>query len=59
MLEVLESVLKTAACSEGHMEMEQVGAGLSGGEGQLGKGKVSWGRGRQHEAGTTMMKLQT
>lgn len=40
-LEVPESVLKTAACHEGHGEMGQVGAGLSGGEGELGKGEGS------------------
>lgn len=41
LLQVPKSLLKTAAFNEGCVEMGQFGAGLSGGEGELGKGKAA------------------
>lgn len=40
-LQVPKFLLKTAACNEGCVDMGQVGAGLSRGEGELGKGKAA------------------
>lgn len=48
-LQVPRSLQKTAACSEGCVEMGQTGGGLSGGEGELGKGRAAWGRNQNDE----------